>query len=113
MRLIVLFEEPPMKLDAAMVNKPQQLKAADINRPESAPDSPTSKKQPRYSGNAFTTSKERHRRYFNMGPNGAAPEQKLSNGETNNSQSKRPIMNNIGSPDREKDEMQELMGVTK
>lgn len=102
-----------MKLDAAMVNKPQQLKAADVNRPESAPDGQVNKKQPRYSGNAFITSKERHRKYFNMGPNSAAPEQKLSNGETNNSQSKRPVMNNIGNPDREKEEMQNLMGVTK
>lgn len=86
-------------------------KAADPNRPESAPNSPTNKALPQAPGNAFVVNKPRHRKYFNTGPSGAAPEQKLSNGETNNSQSLRPAKNSAGTPDRKKAELNDLLGL--
>lgn len=110
MRLTVLSELAPLQLDpSAIIDKYQQSKKADPYRVETQPDSQAVKERPRSPGNSFTTSKQRHRNYFNMGPNSAAPEQKTSNGETGDGGgSKRPVSNNLGTPDRKEDWMDKL-----
>jgi hypothetical protein len=112
-RLAVLFEEPPMLLvPNDIIDKRQLFKNTDELGPESQTGGKSTKERPRYGGNPFTTRKQRHRDYFNMGPNSAAPEQKLSSrGETGDGgESKRPLMNALGSPER-KEDWQEPLGI--
>ena len=96
MKLSLLHESIPMRLDPAEIVDKKLLARQSGKPPVNAGS------LPQRSGNQATPpAKPRHRQFFNTGPSGSTPENKVSNQITDH-QSQRPRMTSLGKPGEDK-----------